>query len=499
MLFRSDRERDLAAAIAGLNYANPFLPERVALERAALGDDYSDQGQVWHGDGTRGEQPNVKRIQRLAETLTEQLRRRLDEGARPDPAEAKLYADIAVYLLYNRYEPRFYELIENPVAAKGKIRFFDELAADAGHFLGAAPATRAETPQLDHLFALFFQVRRAFHHVFGFIIGGSMPTARLRAALWQSVFTHDIKRYRRGLYRRMGDVATLITGPSGTGKELAAQAVALSGYIPFDAETRQFAAAYGELFFPLNLSALSPTLIESELFGHRRGAFTGAISDRKGWMETCPALGSVFLDEIGEVEPTIQVKLLRVLQNRSFQRLGESKERRFDGKVIAATNRDLAAEMASGRFREDLYYRLCSDLIETPSLAAQLADDPAELKRLLRHLAAQAAGEPECRSLAGETARWIERELGADYPWPGNVRELAQCVRNVMIRGAYRPKRRPPAPTDPLDGALLASGLTADGAVRRYCRLVYAETRSYRETARRLDLDWRTVKAKVND
>src|ERR1700735_4625596 len=114
------------------------------------------------------------------------------------------------------------------------------------------------------------------------IIGTPMPAARLRASIWQSIFTHDMRRYRRVLYRRMGDFPTLITGPSGTGKELIARAIAGARYVPFDAERMEFADAAGESFLPINIAALSPTLIESELFGHRRGSFTGAIGDRKG-------------------------------------------------------------------------------------------------------------------------------------------------------------------------------------------------------------------------
>jgi len=491
--FESDRERDVTEAIGGLSLANPFLPERVALERAALGDAYVDGGPVWHG---RGDEPaphaNVTRLYEIAEPLAERLRARLIAGARPNRAEARAYRNLALYLLYNRYEARLFELISEGGGGCAAWReAFDDDAARLLNHKGL------DAPPPCHLLALFFQIRRAFHHVFGFIIGGSMPAARLRAAIWQSIFTHNIERYRRALYDRMGDYTTLVTGPSGTGKELAARAIALSRYIPFDPAKNAFSHDYRASFLPLNLSALSPTLIESELFGHKRGAFTGATADRVGYMEQCPAFGSVFLDEIGETDPAIQVKLLRVMQDRVFQRLGETKERRFRGKAIAATNRDLFAEMEAGRFRRDFYYRLCSDLIETPSLAAQLRDDfGGELRRLLDFLARRAAGESEGAALAEETAGWIERELGTDYPWPGNVRELEQCVRNVMIRGSYRP-RRAMAATDPLDAALLDSGLTADALMGRYCRLAYAHHGSYREAARRLDLDWRTLKARI--
>lgn len=109
-----------------------------------------------------------------------------------------------------------------------------------------------------------------------------MPAARLRAAVWQSIFTRDLERYRRSLYRRMHDISTLIIGPSGTGKELVAQAIGLARYIPFDPEKQAFTQDFTESLHALNLSALSPTLIESELFGHRRGSFTGAVQDRTG-------------------------------------------------------------------------------------------------------------------------------------------------------------------------------------------------------------------------
>jgi len=121
-----------------------------------------------------------------------------------------------------------------------------------------------------------------------------MPAARLRASIWQSIFTHDMRRYRRTLYARMGEFATLITGPSGTGKELVARAIAQSRYVPFDADRMAFPGEEAAAFFPINISALSPTLVESELFGHRRGAFTGAVADRKGWLETCPSSAPCF-------------------------------------------------------------------------------------------------------------------------------------------------------------------------------------------------------------
>lgn len=130
----------------------------------------------------------------------------------------------------------------------------------------------------------------------------------------------------------MSDIATIVTGLSGTGKDLVAEAIGRSRYIDFLPDKGSFVLDFQQTFFPLHLPALSPTLIESELFGHKRGSFTGAHSDHKGYLEMCPELGAVFLDEIGEVDSGIQVKLLRVLQNRTFQRLGEARSGSFGGK-----------------------------------------------------------------------------------------------------------------------------------------------------------------------
>ena len=294
-----------------------------------------------------------------------------------------------------------------------------------------------------------------------------------------------------------GVTAMVLTGTS----LLVARAIALSRYVPFDAATKSFAERSDSPFHALNLSALSSTLIESELFGHKRGAFTGAVGDRKGWLETCPAAGSVFLDEIGEVEASVQVKLLRVLEDRKFCRVGETRERSFRGKIIAATNRDLAAEMLAGRFRTDLYYRLCADTVRTPSLRERLVDSPAELGHLVIFLAKRCVGD-EAATLAVEVESWILHNLGDDYAWPGNVRELEQCVRNVLIRREYHPPHATTASSsdDPwlqLTEQMRAHELSADDVIRRYCKLVYGGVGSFERAAAVLKLDRRTVRAKI--
>jgi transcriptional regulator with PAS, ATPase and Fis domain len=300
------------------------------------------------------------------------------------------------------------------------------------------------------------------------------------------------------LFERMSDFATLITGPSGTGKELVARAIALSGFVPFDDKRMTFEGDPAGLFHPINIAALPSTLVESELFGHRRGAFTGAVQDKRGWLEACSALGSVFLDEIGDLDPAVQVKLLRVIETRTFHAVGDTSGKLFQGKLIAATNQDLSRAIAEGRFREDLYYRLCSDLIVTPSLSQQIRESPGVLGDLVLFMARRVAGA-EAAALAEEAEKWIAASLGTDYEWPGNYRELEQCIRNLLIRKDYRPARhaREESAEDLFQPAYEGK-LTASELLSRYCTLIYARTGSYEETARRLQIDRRTAKAKID-
>lgn len=496
-------ERAFAETVARINATNPFLPERVAEERSALGEEFVVAGAEWNKlPPAERSHPNHVRLTDRAGSLIEQVRARWPRDGRVTAAEAAAYGELVGFWLYQTYALRFDAVIREALAGKGgeagvRVEFYPAFKAEAERLLALPGLALLDSQPVPHLFACAFQIRRAFHHIFRSLAGGSAPMARLRAAIWQSVFTHDLRRYRRVLHARMGDFATLVTGPSGTGKELVARAIALSRYLPFDPRRGGFTDDFSSAaFFPLNLSALSPTLIESELFGHRRGAFTGALADREGWMEVCPMTGSVFLDEIGDVETGIQVKLLRVLQSRTFQRLGDTETRTFKGKIIAATHRDLAAEIRAGHFREDFYYRLCSDLIRTPSLREQLDDAPGELAALVGHVADRLLGGEEGAVFGREAADWILKHLGVDYAWPGNFRELEQCMRNLLVRGEYRPPAFTGAGED--WNSLLGEGrLTAEEVLRRYTRQVHAQAGSIEETARRLDLDRRTVKARL--
>jgi len=209
-------------------------------------------------------------------------------------------------------------------------------------------------------------------------------------------------------------VSVLIQGESGTGKELIAAAVHNEGH------------RADKLFVPVNCGALPIGTLESELFGHVRGAFTGAIRDKKGRFELADG-GTIFLDEVGELSPEAQIGLLRVLETGTFERVGGEDTIEVDVRVISATNRDLKQRVDAGEFREDLYYRLCVVPVNVPPLRERKTDIPL----LTEHFLKQAAAE------AGRTDVLISHEaLSAmmDYSWPGNVRELQNAIRYALIK-----------------------------------------------------------------
>jgi Nif-specific regulatory protein len=237
----------------------------------------------------------------------------------------------------------------------------------------------------------------------------------------------------------------LIEGETGTGKELVARAI-------HAASPRR-----ERLFVALNCAALSEGILESELFGHRRGAFTGAVADRKGLFEVADG-GTLFLDEISETTPELQAKLLRVLQDGEIRLVGDNQPRKVDVRVLAATNRRLEDEVKAGRFREDLYYRLRVFPIRIPPLRERLDDMPALASHLVRRVASQLGKpvqDPTPEALA----------LLARYPFPGNVRELA----NELERAVLMTDPGEPVGEDALSERIQEAALdgAAPGALRR--------------------------------
>lgn len=482
----SAEDAGFLALVSAAVFHNPFSHAREAVD-LELAD-------------ARASMPRAELLERVVRRVQTRLTklagaRSLD--VRHFRGEARERVEHAVlFLLFHRYADPFDAFIEAQVEGKASgqalpftAQLMDELEAYGFRVDAAA-----------HTLAVFFQMRRAFYFIDRSLIGRAPCMRSLREQLWNNVCTADIGRYASLLTARMEDFSTIMLGPTGSGKGAAAAAIGRSGFIPYDVGRQRFVDAFTAAFIPINLSAFPATLIESELFGHRKGAFTGAIDSYDGVLGRCSPHGAVFLDEIGEVSIPVQIKLLRVLQERNFTPVGSHTPLPFRGRVIAATHQDLTAMRLEGAFRDDFYYRLCSDAIEVPPLRLRLAEDAGELELLLEHLLARILGH-EDSGLVDEVATKLRRGVKLDYAWPGNVRELEQATRRILMGNAFVAENAAAVTDD--RRALLegvdAGSLTAKGLVSLYCRTLHARHGTYEEVARRVELDRRTVKKHIVD
>ncbi|MEM9068759.1 MAG: sigma 54-interacting transcriptional regulator [Myxococcota bacterium] len=275
---------------------------------------------------------------------------------------------------------------------------------------------------------------------------------------------HEVLR----VARRVGAVQTtvLITGESGVGKERIARLVHESSPRPVDR------------FVAVNCGALDDNLLGSELFGHNKGGFTGAGADREGLFEAANG-GTLFLDEIGEVTPAMQVKLLRVLQEGQFRRMGDTALRTTDARIVAATNRDLAAEVEAGRFRRDLYYRLRVVEIHVPPLRER----PGDILAIARYLLASTAERLDRKDLRGMTPATVKALIA--YRWPGNVRELQNAIERavVLAEGPHLDLQDLPAE---VTAPPLASHQSLEAVARQHITAVLESVGGNRERAAKL-------------
>lgn len=475
--------RDFFALVANAAFTNPFSPQRAELDRRISG---------------MFNEPNASKVVELA---VEQINRRLAEFDKHkscgiqdfDAADQELMTLTYLFEIYHRVRMEFDNLIvqqqlrgDEPAAIP-----FAEKAMDYFRRRGFTDT------QAYHYFAMFYQIRRAFYFIHKGLIGSSDCMRRLRMDLWNNIFTQDIRRYEQYLWDKMEDFSTLLEGPTGSGKGAAAAAIGKSGFIPYDPQRKRFAVSFSQMFVAINLSQYPESLLESELFGHTKGAFTGAVSSHEGLLSLCGRYGSIFLDEIGEIDIPAQVKLLKVLEERTFSPVGSHEKRRFGGRVIAATNRPVNALRQEGKFRDDFYYRLCSDCIRVPSLAERIGQHPQELAELVRYFVGVIVGK-DIGQAADHVLEVIDKRLGRDYHWPGNVRELTQCIRRVLVKEDY-------------EGDLMGSGYsldelckkmqsgcaTADEVLGGYLKHLYTLHGSYETVARIASLDRRTIKKRL--
>ena len=279
----------------------------------------------------------------------------------------------------------------------------------------------------------------------------------------------------------------LITGESGTGKEVIARAI------------HRASPRAGKAFVGINCAAIPETLLESELFGHMRGAFTGATADKAGLFEQASG-GTLLLDEIGELPLGLQAKLLRVLQESEIRRVGDQKTRRVDARVLAATARDLESEVRAGRFREDLFYRVNVVAIELPPLRERRED----IAPLARHFAARLAQRfARPLSLSDGALGWL-----AQQEWPGNVRELENAIeraavltnREVLEPGDFDAARRTPHDARVTDDARVGTLSDVVEAAEREAitAALGATDGNRREAAKRLGVSLRTLFYKID-
>ena len=474
-------EREFFALVYQAGLANPFGRQRVDIELKIA-----------------GLFPDVSRSERTAKTITE-VTQRIAGLEAEGRADVRLYAGeewnlvraAFLFEFFYGFRKKFDQMIvdqtkagENPV----KVTF----AGEAFHLMQRRGFSETDTRRY---FALCYQLRRAYFFIYHHLVGRSPAMRRLRRQLWDNVFTHNLDLYDRYLWNRMEDFSTLLLGETGTGKGAAAMAIGRSGFIPFNEKKRCFEESFTRSFISLNLSQFPETLIESELFGHKKGAFTGAVKNYSGVLERCSPYGAILLDEIGEVPTHIQIKLLQVLQERVFTPVGSHEQGRFQGRVIAATNRAIAELRRRGLFRDDFYYRLCSDMITVPPLKQRIEEDAGELDDLIAFTLKRMVGRPS-PELAALVREVIDRELGPGYGWPGNVRELEQCIRRILLRSSYEGDHQPAAPDLEMRLAegIAQGSISSQDLVAGYCALLYRRHNTFEEVARRTNLDRRTVK-----
>ncbi len=478
----SERDRVFFEGVANSAFANPFGDERVNADRRAA--------------GLAAESDFDEVLKRLLAELEQRLRALAPDGR----VDRRLYAGEdqsaitigILFLVFHRTIEPFDALIQQQIAAGDDSC----VAAFTGEVFAALTRHGFTRDEACQYVAIFYQIRRAFYFISNSLVGNSPCMKQLRKRLWNNIFTHDSRWYVRFFWNRMEDFSTLLLGDTGSGKGAAAFALGRSGFIPFNPARNCFAESFTRAFVPINLSQYPEALIESELFGHRKGAFTGAVEKHDGVFSRCSPHGAIFLDEIGDVAEPVQIKLLQVLQQRTFSPVGCHEALRFEGRVIAATNKPLDSLRRAGTFRDDFYYRLCSDQIVVPPLCRRIREMPSELDTLVSHILKRLCGEAN-GEMQTRVMEVLRKELGAGYAWPGNVRELEQAVRCILLTGTYQGDSGAVSSGGELASALERGELTVAELTAAYCKRLFGRHGRYEEVAKRTGLDWRTVKKYV--
>ncbi len=473
--------REFFSMVARAAFTNPFSQERMDVDRQIIG-----AAQAISRDElvSRTIAQVEKRVHNLMAEGKADLRRYLGE-------DREIVRTVVLFDVYHRFRFEFDALILRQIES-GDTPCQVPFARDVFSSLAAQGISDDDARRY---FAIFYQIRRAFFFIENGLTGLAPSMDALRLHLWDNVFTSDITWYENHLWNRMEDFSTLLLGETGTGKGAAASAIGRSGFIPFDERKQCFSESFTRNFISLNLSQYPESLLESELFGHKKGAFTGAIENHEGIFARCTPHGSIFLDEIGDVSIPVQIKLLQILQERTFSPVGSHDRVRFHGRVIAATHKPLDEMRQHGLFRDDFYYRLCSDIITVPPLRQRLQEEPRELELLVAGILTRMIGT-DGKSMVGLVCEIINKDVRHDYPWEGNVRELEQAVRRIILTRHYVGDRRvaPINLREQLFAGIESGTKDAQTLLAEYCCLLYRQHGTFEEVARRTGLDRRTVK-----
>jgi DNA-binding NtrC family response regulator len=404
-----------AAPAACLYGVSPFDPGCDLLVKEALGSSYET------GKGA-AEKNRARMTQWLDEAVTVAADA-LKHGALATPAELDVYQGLALYALAVEFGPMLQPHIE---ANEVEVPFWDEFEKRRLKYFKHAPVV---VPGPEHMLSILDQMRRARHFAETKILGASRLAQAARAAIYRANLPSDLHAYAEGMYLRIDALPVLITGEPGSGKDLAAECIGWSRYRPFDKNARRFVAKYDADYHARSLCEFPRDLIERELFGHKKGAFTGADADAPGFFALARRHGTLFLDEASQIPLHVQAKLLRPLQNRVYFPLGGTTPVPIQGRLLFASNKDLESMCREGTFHADLHERMNGLHVHMPPLRAE---EPEEIEARVRTLVAAQIRRPD--KVEWWTAQ-VMASIPKGHPWRGNMRELVHYVERFLHNG----------------------------------------------------------------
>ncbi len=461
----------LAEAIFQLGRINPFSDARAQWEREALGEDEASDVRA--------------ALAEVADELADYLRQILSRQA-ATPREREWYAGVVFYTLRQRYRSA---LVESWEARAGDgeppppLTVYDDFLRDYEGYFRVCGPPMPEVETAAHLFACADQIARTEQALDSSMVGDSLPVRRLRAAVWQSVFTFDALRHRRFLYKALERAPILVRSPAGAEGRAVAEAIGTSRYLAFDPDVRRFEPGPQVETVPL---ATTHTFDVSLYGQHRVGAGAFGSAGR----------GTVVLEDLEMLPAIEQRELARVVETRRFRPVGAPADEIFEGRIVCTTQVDIGAEVASGSFDRTLFLHLRGDTVVVPTLRERLDDDKAELHELVRRTLTNTIPELYLDDVAQEVHDQIVKGRGNDWPWPGNLLELQQCVRMVLIEGrcvSPDANSRMPSPAGRFV-ALEQGNMSLAEVAYQYCRHVWELQGTYKAAAEVLGIDWRTVK-----